>query len=183
MEIADSKSAKALALGAHVWLRVGVMLDRIVDDFFFIASAAERLCKSNAADAHRRGLLANALRITDRIIPALTASIELAQRIAHLEARDVETFIYNDPKHAASCVCFDQGVFLLISTGLYSQLTERELLFVVGHELGHVVYNHYRLPARAILSQKGTCDAENALKLMDRWTASLPRGFSCSTTG
>ena len=96
-------------------------------------------------------------------------NVELAKRIAHLDSVDVEPFIYNEPKHAASCLCFDQSVFLLISSGLYSALTERELLFIIGHELGHFVYDHYRLPARAILSQKGVCDAEHALKLM-QWS-------------
>jgi hypothetical protein len=131
-----------------------------------IASIAQRLGENNTEDARRRGLLANALRITDRIIPTLMEHVELAKRIAHLEGRDVETFIYNDPKQAASCVTLEKRVFLLISSGLYSNLTERELLFVIGHEFGHVVYNHYRIPTRVILSQKGACDAETALKLM-----------------
>lgn len=131
-----------------------------------IAPVAKKLCQSTAEDAHRRGLLATALRITDRIIPALTESVERARNIAHINAREIETFVYNDPKQSASCVCFDNRVFLLISSGLYSKLSERELLFVIGHEFGHVVYNHFRLPARAILARKGVCDAENALKLM-----------------
>jgi tellurite resistance protein len=54
----------------------------------------------------------------------------------------------------------------MISSGLYSTLTEQELLFVVGHEFGHVVYRHHQLPARAILAERGVCDAERALKLM-----------------
>jgi Zn-dependent protease with chaperone function len=40
------------------------------------------------------------------------------------------------------------------------------LLFVVGHEFGHVAYGHHLLPTRAILAQKGACDAERALKSM-----------------
>jgi len=62
--------------------------------------------------------------------------------------------------------CEDGDVFLMISSGLYTKLTEQELLFVVGHEFGHVAYGHHLLPVRAILAQKGACDAERALKLM-----------------
>jgi len=132
-----------------------------------IARVAEKLRKRNEEDANRRRLLASALRITDRIIPSLIERVELVKRITHLEGTEVETYIHNSPHHSASCMHFDGGgIFLLISSGLYTKLTERELLFVVGHELGHVVYNHHLLPARAILAQRGACDAERALKLM-----------------
>ena len=132
-----------------------------------IATVAEKLRKCNEEDANRRRLLANALRITDRIIPSLMERIELVKRITHLEGTEVETYIHNSPHHSASCMHFENGgIFLLISSGLYSKLTERELLFVVGHELGHVVYQHHLLPARAILAQRGACNAERALKLM-----------------
>lgn len=132
-----------------------------------IAKVAEKLRTSNVEDANRRRLLANALRITDRIIPSLMERVELVQRITHLEGTEVETYIHNSPHHSASCMHFENGgIFLLISSGLYTKLTERELLFVLGHELGHVVYQHHLLPARAILAQRGACNAERALKLM-----------------
>jgi uncharacterized tellurite resistance protein B-like protein len=132
-----------------------------------IAQVAEKVRNSNKDDENRRRLLANALRITDRILPSLIDRIALVKQITHLEATNVETFVYNSPQHSASCMCFEDGdVFLLISSGLYTTLTEQELLFVVGHEFGHVVYGHHQLPARAILAQKGGCDAERALKLM-----------------
>jgi predicted Zn-dependent protease len=132
-----------------------------------IAQVAARLRKGNEEETNRRRLLANSLRITDRIIPSLMDRIAHVKRVTHLEETEVETFIYNSPQHSASCMCFENGdVFLLISSGLYTKLTERELLFVIGHEFGHVVYGHHLLPARAILAQRGVCDAERALKLM-----------------
>ena len=132
-----------------------------------IAQVAEKVRHSNQEDTTRRRLLANALRVTDRIIPSLTKRIALVKRMTHLEGAEVETFIYSSPQQSASCMRLENGdVVLLISSGLYTSLTERELLFVVGHEFGHVVYNHHQLPARAILAQQGGCDAELALKLM-----------------
>ena len=132
-----------------------------------ISRVAEKLRKRNEEEANRRRLLASALRITDRIIPTLIERVALAKRITHLEGTEVEVYIHNSPHHSASCMHFDSGgIFLLISSGLYSKLTERELLFVVGHEFGHVVYKHHLLPARAILAQRGACDAERALRLM-----------------
>ena len=132
-----------------------------------IAPAAQRLRNSNKEETNRRRLLATALRITDRIIPSLMDRMELIMKITHLEGIRVETYIHNSPHYSAACMCFEDGdVFLMISSGLYTKLTEQELLFVVGHEFGHVAYGHHLLPARAILAQKGACDAERALKLM-----------------
>ena len=132
-----------------------------------IAGVVEKLRRDHAEEANRRRLLASALRITDRIIPSLVEQVELVKRITHLEGMEVETYIHNSPYHSASCMHFeDGGIFLLISSGLYRELSERELLFVLGHELGHVVYQHHQLPARAVLAQRGAVNAERALKLM-----------------
>jgi peptidase M48-like protein/tellurite resistance protein TerB len=132
-----------------------------------IAGVVKKLRRDNAEEANRRRLLASALRITDRIIPSLMQRVELAKRITHLEGMEVETYIHNSPHHSASCMHFeDGGIFLMISSGLYTELSERELLFVIGHELGHVVYQHHLLPARAVLAQRGAVNAERALKLM-----------------
>ncbi len=131
-----------------------------------IVSVVERLRKRHEEEANRRRLLASALRITDRIIPSLMEHVALVKRIVHLNGT-IETYIHNSPHHSASCMHFENGgIFLLISSGLYTKLTERELLFVIGHELGHVVYKHHLLPARAILAQRGACNAQRALKLM-----------------
>jgi uncharacterized tellurite resistance protein B-like protein len=132
-----------------------------------IAKVTEKLLKRNEEEANRRRLLASALRITDRIIPSLMERVALVKRITHLEGTEVETYIHNSPHHSASCMHFENGgISLLMSSGLYAKLTERELLFVVGHEFGHVVYKHHLLPARAILAQRGACDAQRALRLM-----------------
>jgi len=132
-----------------------------------IVGVVKKLRGDNAEEANRRRLLASALRITDRIIPSLMQRVDLVKRIAGLEGTDVETYIHNSPHHSASCMHFENGgIFLLISSGLYSELSERELLFVIGHELGHVVYQHHLLPARAVLAQRGAVNAERALKLM-----------------
>jgi tellurite resistance protein len=132
-----------------------------------ITQVAKNLRNSNVEDANRRRLLASSLRITDRILPSLIEHITLVKQITHMQGTQVETFIHNNPQDSASCMCFDNGnVFLLISSGLYKKLTERELLFVVGHEIGHVAYQHHQLPARAILAQRDKCDSERALQLM-----------------
>ena len=132
-----------------------------------IQRMAEDLKKHNQAEANRRRLLASSLRITDRVLPSLMQVLDLAQRIIHLREAEVEIYIHNNPQQNASCMYFgDGGLFVMISSGLFENLTPRQLLFVIGHELGHVIYEHHQLPARAILAREGGCDAERALRLM-----------------
>ena len=96
------------------------MFDSLCGDKL-VAKVAERLRKNNEEETNRRRLLANALRITDRIIPSLVERIAIVKQITHLEGIDVETFIHNSPNHSASCMHFESGeAFLLISSGLYT---------------------------------------------------------------
>lgn len=131
----------------------------------------ERLVKElkqhKEAEANRRRLLASALRITDSVLPSLMKAVDVAQRITHLEDADVEIYIHSDPQQSAACMYFDGGgLFVMISSGLFENLTPRQLLFVIGHEFGHVIYGHHALPARAILARERGCSAEQALRLM-----------------
>jgi hypothetical protein len=76
------------------------LFDQLVNDKL-IGPVAEKLCKNNSEDARRRGLLTNALRVTERIIPSLAKIVEIAKQVTHLESRNVETYIYNDPNWTA----------------------------------------------------------------------------------
>lgn len=132
-----------------------------------LGKLAREAARAEAAEANRRRLLASALRITERIIPSLVKLVAAAQRITHFEDAHVETYVHNDPRQNAACMYFeDGGLFLLISSGLFDAFDDRQLLFVVGHELAHAIYGHHRLPARAILAQDRSCGAREALRLM-----------------
>jgi tellurite resistance protein len=142
------------------------LFDELLEDTK-IQEIVTKIRKEVDEEENRRRLLASSLRITRQIIPSLTDVVSEAQRITQLGSEDVETYIHNEPRQNAACMHFEGGgIFLLISSGLYSQISPEELLFVIGHEFGHVVYQHSRLPARAILAQRGGCDPQRALRLM-----------------
>jgi len=44
-------------------------------------------------------------------------------------------------------------------------MSQDELNFIVGHELGHALFEHYALPTHGILDE-GNIDAEKAMRLM-----------------
>lgn len=132
-----------------------------------IGPIAEQMVKQAENDAQRRRLLASALRITDRISPALTGLVADAQQITHLGGAGVEMYVDSEPRQNAACMYSERGGLILIMTaGLIERLSERELLFVVGHEFGHAIYHHHDLPARGILERHAAPTAEAAMKLM-----------------
>jgi len=132
-----------------------------------VVKAVEEGKRHLEAEANRRRLLASALRITERIVPSLAETVSAVQRITHLHEVTVETYIHNDPRQNACCMYFDGGgLFVLITSGLYTNLTRRQLLYVIGHEFGHAIYRHHAIPVREMLSKEERCEAELALRLM-----------------
>jgi len=141
-------------------LRAQPHVGRLIDEMY----------KEEEADANRRRLLASALRITERLAPSITQLLCAAQRITHLSEfglQNLEIYVHNDPYQNAACMHFPgRGLFLLVSSALIEKLNSHEMLFVVGHELGHALYEHHRIPVHAILDKQRACSAEQALKLM-----------------
>ncbi len=99
--------------------------------------ATTRLWKSAAKD----DLLAGATRATDQDVPRLyraqhAASLSLACPAPPVYALPAESSI------RAQAVGTDDDCTLLIGADVIDALTDRELVAVVGHELGHVQNNH-----------------------------------------
>jgi len=132
-----------------------------------LKSLADKILADSGAEAQRRRLLADGLRITERIIPSLVRSVQMSQRILHMDAREIEIYVYEDPKQNACCMDLGEGkLFLLFSSSMVERMTPRELLSVIGHELGHARFGHNLIPARAILERAKQLPAKLAIKLM-----------------
>jgi hypothetical protein len=99
--------------------------------------------------ARRRRLLGNALRLTRSLAPAVTTALTACQEVlGHDEP--VEMFAQPDPTLPAGAVRIPgEPPAIVLSSRLLEVLTETELRFVVGHELGHLMLEHFalRLPA------------------------------------
>ena len=132
-----------------------------------IAGRAKEALSCAETDANRRRLLARGLRVTERIIPSLVQAVNLAQRIAHLGERPLEIYVYESPVQNACCMDMGEGrVTCAFSSSMVERLTLRELLSVIGHEMGHVLFRHMELPAAAILQKSQGLPSGLAMKLM-----------------
>jgi uncharacterized tellurite resistance protein B-like protein len=95
---------------------------------------------------HRRTLLADAIRLNRRMAP------QVSEALAHCRAqlgfdRPIEVFLRPDPNYNASCYKGRSGPLVIaLSSRLVEDFTPAELRFVLGHELGHAVFDHFGIP-------------------------------------
>lgn len=94
----------------------------------------------------RRSLLAGALRLRPSMVPTVTDALTRCREALDFD-EPVEVFVKPMPVLNAFCAKDPSG---MISLGLSSEMIERftpaELTFVIGHELGHIVYDHFGIP-------------------------------------
>ncbi|MEK9786448.1 MAG: M48 family metallopeptidase [Gammaproteobacteria bacterium] len=81
-------------------------------------------------------------------------------------ASPFELYVYPSPSFNAACFKPEDGrVFIMFSSSLLEGFSDNELLFVVGHELGHHVYRHHEIPIGYILGGESQPSPSLALEL------------------
>lgn len=119
-----------------------------------VRHAVEKLEKEGDLGA-RRHLLATSVRVTAAMAPRLDALVSACRETLGVET-PVETYVYPDAAFNAGCVRPEQGrVFVMLSSTLLEAFDDEELRFVVGHELGHHLFAHHRLPVRMLAGEAG----------------------------
>jgi len=86
------------------------------------------------------------VQVSKQLFPSVALSVKEATSWL-LEERRPHAFISADECLNAACIPGPDDLPLIwISSGLVKCLNDRELRFVIGHELGHWYYEHYRYP-------------------------------------
>lgn len=109
----------------------------------------DEVTPGRGAIARRRQLLGNALRLTPSMAPAVTAALAACQEVLG-HGGPVELFVQPESTLQAGAVHVSgEPPAIVLSSRLIDVLTEVELRFVLGHELGHLALEHFalRLPA------------------------------------
>ncbi|MAD45363.1 MAG: hypothetical protein CMI02_19630 [Oceanospirillaceae bacterium] len=141
------------------------LFDELMSDEKVKTLADKRTREMNTI-AYRRDLLGNSLRISQKMAPDLFQRVTSAQQKLGLEDKDIELYIYNSPEPNASCAYTGgDNIILTFSSGLLMSMSQDELNFVIGHELGHALFHHYALPTHSILEGK-SLTASEAMKVM-----------------
>ncbi|MEN3015326.1 MAG: M48 family metallopeptidase [bacterium] len=96
-----------------------------------------RICSEDAVYVLLTG---QALRVTPRQYPRLYKVFKEAMEILDIPY-EPDFFIQNSSVANAYAFGMDKKI-MIVTTGITDILTEEELLFVIGHELGHMKFDH-----------------------------------------
>jgi len=130
-----------------------------------VHSRIEKLEKQAEELGTRRQLLATALRLTPEMAPDVSAVLDDCRAELGLDT-PLETYVYPELHFNAAAGRPERGrLFILLSAGLLEAFEPDELRFVVGHELGHFLFEHHRIPVGALLAGVVRMDPGLALRL------------------
>ena len=106
-------------------------------------SVQEHFAHYEKSDTIRSYLNASELRITEQVTPALN---DILQRVANrlqVPISSIQCFVYpSSDVQAYSLLGLRDTCVLRFSSALIDLLSEDELAFVMGHEIGHFLFNH-----------------------------------------
>jgi len=105
----------------------------------------------------RRELLTGSLRLTRSMSPEIADSVSECRELRGFD-KPVELYVRPAPMFQASCMRQSSGaVVIVLSSRLLECFTPEELKFVLGHELGHALLEHFRMPMPALTLVEPGC--------------------------
>jgi len=122
---------------------------RLIDSLFArygLEDILQHYVDSGRASSMRTIMLATQLRLTPVLSPRLISLFEQCREAVGFQ-EEVELYVVNDPNinafalHASSP---DEPHIVSMTSGTVERMTDAELRFVLGHELGHIGFDHYR---------------------------------------
>ena len=113
----------------------------------------------------RRNLLSTSVRLTKGMAPEITKMADECIERLGVEL-PLELFVYSSPQFNAACFKPENDrLYVMFSSSLLEGFTPQELRFVMGHELGHHVYNHHDIPVGYLLRGQRRPEPSLALEL------------------
>ncbi|MEE8078188.1 MAG: M48 family metallopeptidase [Pseudomonadales bacterium] len=144
------------------------MFERLLEDLT-VKRVNEQIEQAAKKDGGRTGLrrrlLTTSVRLSEAMAPDLRRiANECSERLEL--GIELELYVYSSPVYNAMCFKPEANrLFVMFSSSLLEAFTDAELKFVMGHELGHHVYNHHEIPIGYILRGGTRPDPRLALDL------------------
>lgn len=130
-----------------------IVLNLFSDRGFF--NIADLILKQLSPFKSRKELMKDALKLTPLMAPKLYKILEECVAKLGLSTK-VELFVRQDRHFNAACYPPDGGgLQICLTSGLTENLSDDELKFVLGHEIGHYLFGHHRIPVGYLLHHGG----------------------------
>ena len=113
----------------------------------------------------RRRLLSTSVRLSDSMAKDLhKTAAECREKLA-LEI-PLELYVFPSPSYNAACVKPEDGrLFIMFSSSILEAFEPKEIKFVMGHELGHHLFDHHDIPIGYIMRGNSRPNPRLALTL------------------
>ena len=112
----------------------------------------------------RCGMLQDGVKVSSRILPRVAATVDRLRTVIGDET-PCEAYVFSRPDIQAFVTLQDDVALIGLSSGAVQQLAgPGELEFVLGHELGHVLFKHGLLPDHALL-KSGRLTVRQAMRV------------------
>ena len=99
----------------------------------------------------RRRLLSTSVRLSKTMAAGLHTTADECREKLSLDI-PLELYVFPSPSYNAACVKPEAGrLFIMFSSSILESFNSDEIRFVMGHELGHHVFNHHDIPIGYIL--------------------------------
>lgn len=113
----------------------------------------------------RRHLLSTSVRLSPTMSPGLHKMADHCIEKLGVQV-PLELYAYSSPTFNAACFKPEEGrLFVMFSSSLLESFEDEELMFVMGHEFGHHVYQHHEVPVGYLLKGPQRPPANLALQL------------------
>jgi len=113
----------------------------------------------------RRNLLATSVRLTRGMAPEIANMADECVEMLGVKPH-LELYVYSSPQFNAACFKPEgDRLYVMFSSSLLEGFSQQELKFVMGHELGHHVYDHHAIPIGYLLRGQQRPDPQLALEL------------------
>ena len=119
----------------------------LIDDLFQrfgLDVLIDHFVESGGARSIYDAVLASELRLTRMIAPRLIDLLDAAREKLDFD-EPLEMFVGQDPQVNAAAmhrIAEDEPHVLSLTSALVERMTDAELSFVLGHELGHLAHRH-----------------------------------------
>lgn len=123
---------------------------------------------SDLIESQKRSFLANAILVTPSLLPEVYDSYQDCLKITGCSS-DGDLFVCQSQEMNASVSAHNGRFNMLVHSSLIEKLSDEELRFVFGHELGHVVFGHSVYPLKSILEALSD-ECEDVAKMLLRWS-------------
>jgi len=113
----------------------------------------------------RRHLLATSVSLSKKMAPSVHKMADECIETLQMDI-PLELYVFPSPQFNAMCFKPEEGrLHVMFSSSLLEGFKDDELKFVIGHELGHHVYQHHDIPIGYLLKGQQPASPRLALEL------------------